>query len=145
MNPSTKKAEVLSWAGLVFSILFFIISFLLSGWSGVFAIYALSWQFLGAVIIWLALGLGFHQQGLAEQEKLDLASLAKDEDNARIFEQGEERAMLFSAAQKRLEIFEKWFLPIWSGTLNGFRKYTPISFGTPAGTRLGCIGKEKTG
>ena len=38
---------------------------------------AVSWQILGGGIIWFVLAVQFHQQSLAEQEKLDMVQLAK--------------------------------------------------------------------
>ncbi|GAG32636.1 unnamed protein product, partial [marine sediment metagenome] len=59
----------------------------------------------------------FHQRTLAEQEKLDVGQLAKDEQTATIFQARREHGELFAAAQGRLRLFEKWFLPIFSGVI----------------------------
>jgi uncharacterized membrane protein YcjF (UPF0283 family) len=79
-----------------------------------FAIYAVSYFFLGAALIELVLLIQFHQRYLAEQEKLDMAELSKDQRTDKIFQQKGEQAQLFAVAQKRLEIFEKWFLLVFA-------------------------------
>jgi regulator of protease activity HflC (stomatin/prohibitin superfamily) len=58
---------------------------------------------------------------LAEQEKLDVSQLARDEETSTIFQARSERATLFSAAQRRLQIFEKWFIPIFSGVIAAYQ------------------------
>ncbi|MHC4351400.1 MAG: SPFH domain-containing protein [Planctomycetota bacterium] len=65
--------------------------------------------------IWFVLCLQFYQRALAEQEKLDISQLGADEKASTIFQAGSERATLFAAAQRRLTVFEKWFVPIFSG------------------------------
>jgi regulator of protease activity HflC (stomatin/prohibitin superfamily) len=56
----------------------------------------------------------FHQRNLAEQEKLDMTALAGEHRADKIFQQKSEQQHLFSIAQKRLVVLEKWFLPIFS-------------------------------
>jgi modulator of FtsH protease HflK len=113
MLISSKRAEYLSLTSLFLSILFFVITILLGWWSGYFAVYALSWLTGSAVLIWFALLIQFHQRAQAEQEKLDTTQLAGRSDTT-IFEGKGEQAQLFAVAQKRLEVIEKWVLPIFS-------------------------------
>ena len=113
MTVSSKRPEQVAWASLVLSLVFFGVAFLLGRWSGFFAVSALGWQILAAVLIWLVLAVQFHQRSLAEQERLDLGQLAKDRSSATIFQKGEQGA-LFAAAQRRLEVLEKWFIPLFA-------------------------------
>ncbi|GAG53947.1 unnamed protein product, partial [marine sediment metagenome] len=43
-----------------------------------------------------------------------MTQLAKGKDASTIFQAGDERATLFAVAQRRLQILEKWFIPIFS-------------------------------
>jgi len=98
------------------SLVFFGISFFLGRWSGFFVVSAVGWQVLGAALIWLVLAIQFHQRSLAEQEKLDMSQLADEKGGSALFQGKGERATLLAAAQRRLELLEKWFVPIF-GTL----------------------------
>jgi membrane protease subunit HflK len=114
MKISSKRAEYAALTGLVLSLVFFLITFLLGNWSGSFVVSAISWQILGGAIIWLVLTIQFHQRSLAEQEKLDMAQLAKARESTTIFQTQEEQTNLLAIAQGRLVTFEKWFLPIFA-------------------------------
>lgn len=113
MTVSSKRPEQVAWASLVLSLVFFGVAFFLGRWSGFFAVAALGWQILAAALIWLVLAVQFHQRSLAEQEKLDLSQLARERGSATIFQKGEQGA-LFAAAQRRLEVLEKWFIPLFA-------------------------------
>jgi len=117
MTTSSKRPEHVAWASLILSVVFFGVAFFLGRWSGLFAVSAISWLSLSAVLIWLVLAIQFHQRALAEQEKLDLGELAKDERASTIFEGKGERAALFAAAHRRLGVLEKWFIPIFSAVI----------------------------
>ncbi|HPS54127.1 MAG TPA: SPFH domain-containing protein [Sedimentisphaerales bacterium] len=114
MTISSKRAERLSFLAFVLSVIFSVGAYLVGKWSGSFAIYSLSWLLLSSVFIWLILIIQFHQRSLAEQEKLDMDQLAKTDDSSTIFQAKTEQSTLFAVAQKRLSLFEKWFLPIFS-------------------------------
>jgi membrane protease subunit HflK len=114
MTASSKPARAAALGSLVIGILFFVVSFLIGRWSNFFAVYAVSYFFLGAVLIELVLLIQFHQRYLAEQEKLDMVELSKEQRADKIFQQKGEQAQLFAVAQRRLEIFEKWFLPVFA-------------------------------
>jgi len=114
MTISSRPAKRIALAAMILSILFFIIALLLGRWSGFFAVYAAGWLFLASSLIWLVLTIQFHQKTLAEQEKLDVSQFARDEKAATIFKAEVEREKLFAVAQRRLEILEKWFLPVFS-------------------------------
>ncbi|HUW20554.1 MAG TPA: SPFH domain-containing protein [Sedimentisphaerales bacterium] len=117
MTISSRRAEYLARASLALSLLFFIITLLIGLWSEFFAVFAVSWLVLAAVLIWFALCLQFHQRALAEQEKLDITQLARDKKASAIFQAGQERATLFAVAQRRLQILEKWFIPIFAAII----------------------------
>ena len=117
MTESSKRPEHIALVSLILSVLFFGIAFFLGRWSGIFAISAVGWFLLSVALIWFVLCIQFHQRSLAEQEKLDMSLLAKDEKASTIFQAKTERTALFSVAQRRLEIIEKWFIPIFSALI----------------------------
>jgi regulator of protease activity HflC (stomatin/prohibitin superfamily) len=117
MTISSKRAEYLARASLGLTGVFFVIALLTGLWSGFFAVFAVSWLMLAAILIWFALCLQFYQRSLAEQEKLDTAHAAGDKRTSTIFEQGDERITLFAVAQRRLRTLEKWFIPIFSAVI----------------------------
>jgi len=116
MTVSSKRPEQVAWASLVLSLVFFGVTYFLGRWSGFFAVSAVGWQLLAAALIWLVLAVQFHQRSLAEQEKLDMSQLAQERSSATIFQKGEQGA-LFAAAQRRLEVLEKWFIPIFGALI----------------------------
>ena len=120
MTISSKRAEYVALLSVILSVVFFGIALLLYGWSGFVAVYRISWLILSASLIWLVLVIQFHQRALAEQEKLDMSQLAKDQRSA-LFQAKGERATLFAVAQRRLEILEKWFIPIFSAGIAGYQ------------------------
>jgi regulator of protease activity HflC (stomatin/prohibitin superfamily) len=117
MTLSSKRAEYVALASLILSVLFFGIAFFVGRWSGFSPVSAVSWLILSAALIWLVLVIQFHQRALAEQEKLDMSQLAGDERASTIFQAKGERATMFAIAQRRLEILEKWFIPIFSAAI----------------------------
>jgi regulator of protease activity HflC (stomatin/prohibitin superfamily) len=114
MTTSSKRAEYVAVVCLILSIVFFAITFFVGRWSDFFAVSAAGWLILAAALIWFVLTLQFHQRRLAEQEKLDMSQLEKDKESPTIFQAKGERATMFAAAQRRLQVFEKWFLPVFS-------------------------------
>jgi len=119
MTVSSKRPEQVAWVALILSLVFFGVAFFLGRWSGFYAVSAVGWQSLAAALIWLVLALQFHQRSLAEQEKLDLGQLAREKSSATIFQKGE-TAALFAAAQRRLDILEKWFIPVFAGLIAAY-------------------------
>jgi len=103
------------------TLLFFIFTLLFGLWSGFYAVFALSWMMLGAVLIWFVLCLQFYHRSLAEQEKLDATQLAKGRQDTTIFRAPDESATLLAAAQRRLQLFEKWFIPIFSAGIAAYQ------------------------
>jgi hypothetical protein len=100
MTVSSKRPEHIALVSLILSVVFFGIAFFLGRGSGFFAVSAISWLILSSALIWLVLCLQFHQRSLAEQEKLDVGQLGKDEKASTIFQASGERASLFAAAQR---------------------------------------------
>ncbi|UCC21494.1 MAG: hypothetical protein JSW23_06665 [Planctomycetota bacterium] len=121
MTISSKRAEYVALASLIFSVLSFGIAFFVGRWSGFAPVSALSWLILSAVLVWLVLVIQFHQRALAEQEKLDISQLAKDERASTIFQAKGERATMFAVAQRRLEILEKWFIPVFAAAIAAYQ------------------------
>ena len=121
MTVSSKRPEHISIVSLILSIIFFGIAFFLGRWSGFFAISAISWLILSSALIWLVLYVQFHQRSLAEQEKLDMGQLIKDEKTSTIFQASGERAGLFATAQRHLQILEKWFIPLFSTLIAAYQ------------------------
>jgi modulator of FtsH protease HflK len=117
MSASYKRPAQLAFVCLILSVIFFGIAFFLGQWSNSLAISATGWFFLSGALIWFVLTIQFYQRSLAEQEKLDIGLLEKDRQSSTIFQATTERGILFSAAQSRLEILEKWFLPIFAGAI----------------------------
>ncbi|MHC4570709.1 MAG: SPFH domain-containing protein [Planctomycetota bacterium] len=117
MTISSKPAKNISLASLVLSIVFFGITFFVGRWSGFFVVSAVSWLLLSATLIWSVLLIQFYQRTLAEQEKLDMSQLAKTEQASKIFQAKGEHATIFVVAQRRLDILEKWFIPIFSAAI----------------------------
>jgi len=117
MTISSKPAKRVALASLILSVVFFGIAFFVGRWSGFFAVSAVSWLLLLAALIWSVLIIQFHQRTLAEQEKLDISQLAKTKEATKIFQAKGERATIFAVAQRRLDVLEKWFIPIFSATI----------------------------
>ncbi|MDI9431266.1 MAG: SPFH domain-containing protein [Planctomycetota bacterium] len=120
MTTSSKRPEHVAWVSLVLSLIFFGIAFFLGRWSGFFSVSAVAWQILGAALIWLVLAIQFHQRSLAEQERLDMTQLAQDKSGSTLFEGKGERATLLAAAQRRLDLLEKWFVPVFGALIAAY-------------------------
>jgi len=121
MTVSSKRPVHVALISLILSIIIFGITFFLGRWSGFFAVSAVSWLILSVAFIWFVLCLQFYQRSLAEQEKLDASQLIRGDEASTIFQAGSERATLLSAAQHRLELFEKWFIPIFAAIIAAFQ------------------------
>ncbi len=117
MIVSSKRPKNVAIFSFIASIIFFIVALLIGKWSGFQAVTFTGWFFLYVALIWFVLSIQFYQRALAEQEKLDLSQLAGGEQNSTIFQAKTEHADLFSVAQGRLKILEKWFVPIFAGII----------------------------
>jgi len=142
MKASSKRPEHLAWGCLFLSALFFVVTLLLGRWSEFFAVSAVSWLHLSAVLIWLVLAIQFHQRALAEQERLDAGRLAADRQSGTIFEGRGESGVLFEAASRRLEILEKWFIPIFAVAIAAYEVGVGLYLlrGVPGGSETGQSG-----
>jgi len=114
MNISSRRARQIAVIALVFNIIFFVGSFIITGVCGYYAVEGLTWQILGGVFIWLVLAIVFHQRSLAEQEKLDMAQIAQARRGDTIFQAQAEHDELMAVAQRRLRVLEKWFVPAFA-------------------------------
>ncbi|MEJ2647866.1 MAG: SPFH domain-containing protein [Sedimentisphaerales bacterium] len=121
MIVSSKRPKNVAIFSFVVSVLFFSTSLLIGQWRNFFAISAAGWFFLYTALIWFVLSIQFYQRALAEQEKLDLGQLAGNEQGSSIFQAKSERENLFSVAQGRLKILEKWFIPIFGGIIAAYQ------------------------
>ncbi len=117
MIISSKRPKNVAIFSFMASMLFFVIALLVGKSSGFYAVSSAGWFFLYAALIWLVLSIQFYQRSLAEQEKLDLGQLAGGEQNSTIFQAQTEHQDLFSVAQGRLKILEKWFLPVFAAII----------------------------
>jgi modulator of FtsH protease HflK len=107
MKTSSKRAQHLAIFGAVLSVAGFLVCFIIGAVVGIVPAKMLAWQILGGSFIWVYLAVFYRNRDLADQEKLDAASLRKSEDTT-IFQSSEQREALFSVAQKRYESFSKW-------------------------------------
>lgn len=121
MTVSSKRAEYIAVLSLILSVAFFGIAFFVGRWSGFFPISAVGWLILSAALIWLVLTIQFHQRSLAEQEKLDMSQLAEGKQVSAIFQAKGERVAMFAVAQHRLDLLEKWFIPIFSAVIAAYQ------------------------
>ncbi len=112
MTGQSKKAESISLIALILCIVFFIGTLLLGVLGFVQGIYLFSWLMLAGAMVWLVLLIQFKHRTAAEQEKLDMAQLAKSHQQGTIFSAGGDRTAILMTAQKRLASLEKWFIPI---------------------------------
>ncbi len=112
MTGSSRKAETVSLIALLVSFVFFVSTLLLGVFQSMLGVYLLSWLMLASALIWLVLLIQFKHRIKAEQEKLDMAQLAKSDTQKTIFSSGGDRMAMLAVAQKRLATFEKWVLPI---------------------------------
>ena len=135
MNTSSKRAEWTSVITLVLSLVFFVITWILGSSSNSFAVAAFKWQILAGVIISIVLWFGFHLKSLCEQEKLDMAQLGAGQADDSIFQEAGTRTDLFNVAGKRLELFEKFFLPAFAVIIAAYQ----ISLGILLVYRAGVL------
>jgi membrane protease subunit HflK len=141
MTPS-RPARTIAAGSLFLSIVFFVVTLLIGRWSGFFAVYAISYFLLASALIWLVLLIQLHQRTLAEQEKFDMAELVPEQKAGRIFQQKGEQAQLFAVAQKRLQILEKWFLPIFSAIIAAYQAAIGLFLLKGVADSNPAIGKE---
>jgi membrane protease subunit HflK len=121
MTVSSKRPVHVALVSLALSIIFFGIAFFLGRWSGYTAVSAVSWLILSVALIWFVLCLQFYQRSIAEQEKLDASQLIRGDETSTIFQAGSERDTLLSASYRRLELFERWFIPIFAAIIAAFQ------------------------
>ncbi|MFC1782107.1 hypothetical protein ACFL02_00810 [Planctomycetota bacterium] len=116
MKLSARRAEFLSLAALVLQSSFFLLTLLISSWTGSAALRVEAWHFLGGAIIWLILLLQFHQRRLAEEEHLDAEQyqrLHREGKDTSVFE-GKLIEDELHLAGRRLKWLEKYLLAIFA-------------------------------
>ena len=114
MNISSRRAQHIAITGFILGVIFSAGTFVLAGFSRCYAVSALAWQILGGAFIWLVLIIVFYQRSRAEQEKLDMAQIARARHGDTIFQAHGEQGELMAVAQRRLRIMEKWFIPAFA-------------------------------
>ncbi len=114
MIISSKRAKNVALISLVISFGFFLISFLMGGWSGFGIMKSLGWLMMAEAFVCFVLTIQFHQRTLAEREKLDSMQTDGDKDSTAFFTAKNENEIILNAYNARLVTFEKWFLPILS-------------------------------
>ena len=102
MNITSRRAERVAVAGLIFSILFYITVSIFGFLTKSLAVAAFGWLILAGLFVWLVLVFAFHLRSLAEQEKLDMAQLAATDQGETIFQGGAGRQALLHVAGQRL-------------------------------------------
>lgn len=113
MKTSSKRAQYLAITGIVLSVVGFITCFIFGAVAEILAVRFLAWQILGGALIWTYLAVLFRNKDLAEQEKLDEASMAKSAETT-VFQDQQQRQLMFNVARKRLEAYGKWGTLVFS-------------------------------
>ncbi len=121
MTIPSKRAEYAAIASLFLSVVSFFIAFFIGRWSGFFAVSLVSWLILSSVLTWIVLACQFHQSAMAEREMLDMGTMPADQQLSQIFQGREEKAGLLAISQRRLAVFEKWFLPVLSAIIAAYQ------------------------
>ncbi len=119
MKLSPRRAEVLSLLAFFLQIGLFFLTFLIGHFTGSVAAKVEAWHFLGGSIVWLLLILQFHQQRLAQEEKLDA------EQYQRLQRQGKDTSVFegmavedqMHLAVRRLRWLEKYLIPVFGALL----------------------------
>ncbi|OHB55628.1 MAG: hypothetical protein A2Y07_09745 [Planctomycetes bacterium GWF2_50_10] len=109
MKLSSHRAQLASLTAGILSVVFFLIVLLLGNWSTSFAVKTIAWQILAGAMVWLVLTVQFKLQSMAAQEKLEIAQLSRLGETTTIFNAPD--GQMLATSQKRLALFEKWFLP----------------------------------
>ena len=115
MKLSSKRAQFASLTAGVLSIVFLLTIFLLGNWSGSFAVRTVAWLLMAVAAVWFILSIQFQLRSMAAQEKLEMSQLAKLGETTTIFNTSGQQ--ITSLCQKRLDLFEKWFLPIFAALI----------------------------
>lgn len=111
---ASNAPEYLSWASFVIGLGLAAVVFLVGRWARYTAIWAISCLMLAGSLIWFVLALQFRLRRLALQEKLDMAQWTQAQRGTSIFQQEAEQMLVTDVARRRLEVFERWFIPIFA-------------------------------
>lgn len=117
MGSSDKRGEVVALVGGLTSLLVGVILVILAVWSESTAVWAVSFQALGAVGIWLLSLIQLHQQQLVAEERFEVAELERQRREKlagaqTIFEEEELDQMESLAMGRRLRTIERYLVPI---------------------------------
>ncbi len=117
MGSSDKRGEVVALVGGLTSLLIGVILVILAVWSESTAVWAVSFQALGAVGIWLLTLIQLHQQRLVAEERFEVAELERQRREKlagaqTIFEEEELDQMESLAMGRRLRTIERYLVPV---------------------------------
>jgi regulator of protease activity HflC (stomatin/prohibitin superfamily) len=121
MALSSNRARNLSIVLLAAGAFFFIVTLILGTWSGFSAISFIGLYLLATALVCFVLLIQYQLRTLAEQEKLDTTELTGEGKSGTIFAEQGKQAELFAVAQKRLALFEKWFIPILAAIIAAYQ------------------------
>lgn len=127
MNISSKRAEYTALVGIGVSVIFFVLTWIMAGVAQSYALSTLKWLILGSLIVAVVLWFQFRLRSMAQQEKLDLDKI-DNEQEANIFAEQGSNVSMFAVAQKRLDLFEKWYLPAFSVIIAAYHIIIGIIF-----------------
>jgi membrane protease subunit HflK len=121
MVLSSNRARNLSIGLLSAGSFFFIATLILGTWSGFSAISFIGFYLLATALICFVLLIQFQLRTLAEQEKLDTTQLGGEGKSGTIFAEQGKQPELFAIAQKRLALFEKWFIAMLAAIIAAYQ------------------------
>jgi len=116
MIRTSKAPEYLAWACLLVGIALALVAIFVGRWSGYTAVWAVGCQIASSGLIWFVLALHLRLRRLAYQEQLDTAQLGQARQSS-IFQAETEQTIATAVATKRLEVFERWFIPIFGALI----------------------------
>jgi regulator of protease activity HflC (stomatin/prohibitin superfamily) len=117
MQTVDKRGEVVAGLGAILSLMAGVVLALVAIWNGSTAIWAVAFQSLCAVGIWLLSLIQLHQQRLLGEERLELAALERERQERlggaqTIFQEEELDQMDKLAMGRRLRAIERFLVPI---------------------------------
>ena len=117
MQTADKRGEVVAGLGAILSLMAGVVLGLVAIWNGSTVIWAVAFQSLCAVGIWLLSLIQLHQQRLLGEERLELAALERERQERlggaqTIFQEEELDQMDKLAMGRRLRAIERFLVPI---------------------------------
>ncbi|MDH7598414.1 MAG: SPFH domain-containing protein [Sedimentisphaerales bacterium] len=117
MTRTSKAPEHLAWACLVVGAVLSTVAVFVGRWSGYTAVWTVGCLIANGVLIWFVLALHLRLRRLAYQEQLDTAHWAQGRQSSSIFQAEAEQSLVTVIARRRLEVFERWFIPIFGALI----------------------------